>query len=248
MQRRCLTVAGFARYLTAMMTGLHTIWRGVKWGFGGLVLAGVGFTGSAYVSALFPTDGRPQSPASGPPIHVCSGTTHSDFAIPLALARSDVFGPMSDHIPANLPAETYVMMGWGDYRFFTEVPTLSHLRPGIAFGALIGRHETALRLQLISEASLQAYCRALPLDEQGQAAIARHILDTVAEPQTALPQSRFGLTYLKAYKRYGVFHTCNDWTARGLRQAGLPTARWHAPFAFSVTWPLRSLPEEWDES
>lgn len=71
---------------------------------------------------------------------------HTDFAIPLELAQSESFDPVTKYIPDNLSDEIYVMMGWGDHRFFTEVPTLSELRPGIALGALTGQHDTALRV------------------------------------------------------------------------------------------------------
>lgn len=229
------------------MTVIFWIWRGVKWGSGAIALAAVGFASLAFISAAFPTPGRAQLPADRPQVYICTGLTHSDFAVPVAVARSQILGPVSDHIPATLPEDIYVMMGWGDHRFFTEVHTLSQLRPGIALSALAGRHDTALRIQLITEASLQDDCRALPLDRQGQAAIARHIRETIAAPPTVLPESTFGLTYLQANQSYSPFHTCNDWASDGLRKAGLPTARWIAPFAFSVTWPLRSVPDEWDE-
>ncbi|MEL7039905.1 MAG: DUF2459 domain-containing protein [Pseudomonadota bacterium] len=231
-----------------MAVGIRWIWRGVVWGICAVLLSGAGFLVLAHVSAVFPVAGRAQVPAPGPAIYLCAGMAHTDFAVPLALARADAFGPIAAHAPANLPEDTYVMMGWGDYRFFTEVPTLSELRPQIAVAALAGRHETALRVQLIAETSLRAYCRALPLDRDGQAAIAAHIRGTIAVPQTVLPESEFGRIYLRANRRYGVFHTCNDWTKNALRKAGLPVARFNAPFAYSVTRPLQSVLQDRDET
>jgi len=130
------------------------------------------------------------------------------------------------------------MMGWGDYRFFTEVHSLAQLRPGIAVGALTGQHTTALRIIITNEHSLQSFCQTLPLDRQGQAKLAQHISETTTDPEVVLPESKYGIVYLKSEKHYGMFQTCNDWTSEGLRKAGLPTARFTAPFAFSVTWPL----------
>lgn len=223
---------------------MNRVWRGLKLGLALIALAGIGFVAMAYLSAALPTTGRSQTPTALPEIHLCTGMAHTDFAIPLALARSERFAPVSKHVPDNLPDDVFVMLGWGDYRFFSEVPTLSELRPGIAFGALTGQHDTALRIQLVSKAYMPEYCRPLPLDRQGQDAIAEHILETIVEPQIILPESTFGLTYLKSNKRYGVFHTCNDWTSDALHKAGLPTARWNAPFAFSVTLPLRSIADD----
>ncbi|MEM1086750.1 MAG: DUF2459 domain-containing protein [Pseudomonadota bacterium] len=181
-----------------------------------------------------------QASASGPAIHVCAGAVHTDFAVPIELARSERFGELADVIPETLPSDAYALMGWGDYRFFTEVPYASDLRPGVALGALLGRHQTALRIMFVREAGLPELCLELPLDAAGQGAIAQHILETVGEPEI-LSDSSDRMLYLKSNRRYGVFQTCNDWTSDALRQAGLPTARWIAPFAFSVTWPLRGL-------
>lgn len=223
-----------------MAIWLHRAWRGTKWALSIIVIAGCGFVSLALVSAAFPTDGRPQSPLAAPAIQLCAGKAHTDFAVPLQLARSDTFGPIANHLPGLADNDYFVLIGWGDYRFFTEVPTLSELRPDLALGALSGQHDTALRIQLIRTAYMPNYCRTLALDQQGQDAIAQHIRDSIAEPTIPLKGDPFGATYLKSNQRYGIFHTCNDWTSDALRKAGLPTARWNAPFAFSVTWPLQS--------
>lgn len=224
-----------------MAIWLHRAWRSVKWALGMIAIGGLSFISLALISATFPTDGRSQSPLAASAIQLCAGRTHTDFAIPLQLARSDAFGPIANHLPRSANDDYSVLIGWGDYRFFTEVPALSDLRPGLALGALSGQHETALRIQLISKAHMPNYCRTLALDQQGQDAIAAHIRESIAEPPIRLQGDSFGATYLKSNQRYGIFHTCNDWTSDALRKAGLPTARWNAPFAFSVTWPLRAL-------
>lgn len=221
---------------------VRIFWRGMKWGGGVVLLAAVCYFGLAGMSVLFPVQGRVQVASPGPPVFVCAGTVHTDFAVPVALAQSEAFGELAALVPEGLPPETYVLMGWGDYRFFTEVPYASDYRPGIALGALAGRHDTALRLIFVRAESLQSFCRELPLDVQGQAAIGGHIRETVGAIEV-MPASTFGVIYVKALKRYGVFYTCNDWTSDALRKAGLPTARWIAPFAVSVTWPLRGLDE-----
>ena len=225
-----------------MAKATRLIWRGIKWGFGALAVAGLCFVAFAWLSAFFVKVGRPQVPVAGPPIYVCAGAVHTDFAVPKELAASEAYGALASFIPDSLPDDTYVLMGWGDYRFFTEVPAASDLRPGIALGALSGRHQTALRLIFIRKSSLRDFCRELPLDKAGQDAISDHIRETVGIPEL-LPESSYGVIYLKSDMRYGVFQTCNDWTSYALRKAGLPVARWTAPFAFSVTWPLRVLSE-----
>ena len=224
-----------------MLIWLDRAWRGAKWALGMIVMAGLGFISLALFSAIFPTEGRQQSALAAPAIQLCAGRAHTDFAIPLQLAQSDAFGPITKQLPRNADDDYFVLMGWGDHRFFTEVPTLSKLRPGLALGALTGQHDTALRVQLISKTHMPYYCQTLALDQEGQYSIAQHIRDSVAEPTIPLQGDPFGATYLKSDKRYGIFHTCNDWTSDALQKAGLPTARWNAPFAFSVTWPLRSL-------
>lgn len=223
-----------------MVQLLKLVWKGAKIGLGLIGVAGIGFITLAFVSASFPTNGRSQSPPAIHTIQLCAGWAHTDFVIPLELARSDAFRPIGTYVPENLTDSEFVMIGWGDYRFFTEVPGFSDLRPTLALRALAGRHETALRIQIVSERNLPEHCSGLSLDKAGQNALAEHFRSSIADPETALSGSFAGLTYLKSHKSYGVFHTCNDWTSDAFRKAGLPAARWTAPFAFSVTWPINS--------
>lgn len=219
------------------MTVIWGILRGIKWAGLGLLAFLAVYIAAAIIAALFPSQGRAHLVADGRPIHLCAGVVHTDFAIPAEHATTDTYGPLASTIPTNLHPDVYALIGWGDYRFFTKVQTIQDLRPSIALGAIFGTHDTALRIILVREGNLPAYCRPLEIDAQGRSAIAEHIANTIAAPMELLPQGKFGERFILAKNRYNAFRTCNGWAAAALRKAGLPSARF-APFSFSVSWPL----------
>ncbi|MFN0194568.1 MAG: DUF2459 domain-containing protein [Aestuariivirga sp.] len=221
---------------------VRRIGRGAAWACGVLISAVTVYFGVAILSALFPSPGRTQSLAAGdPPVYVCGSLAHADIVMPL----EDDFVDWSKHFPVaanlELPANTYLAFGWGDLRFFREIPTWSDVKLSVAVAALAGLHPTALRVVAVMPPKNDPECRRIAVDRQGRQALAEHILSTL-HPEALTGKSAIEANsrfeaYALAKGTYSPFRTCNQWVADGLAAAGLPHAKF-APFSFSVLWPL----------
>lgn len=121
---------------------------------------------------------------------------------------------------------------------FRETPNWADVRPSIAFSALTGLNDTALRVIAVNPPANDPECVKLAVDRAGRQALIDHIRTTLADKAPAA-QDRLAAYYL-AKGRYSPLRTCNQWVAEGLAAAGLPHARF-APFSFSITWPLETL-------
>lgn len=185
--------------------------------------------------ALLPVSGRPQQADSEPYVYVCTSLAHADIVLPSRDPLIDWSVLFPTVARPDLPAGAYLAFGWGDLRFFREVPSWADVRPAIALGALAGLNDTALRVIAVSPPADDPECVRLTVDRAGRQALIDHVRATVSDT-TPAAQDRL-VAYYIAKGRYSPLRTCNQWVAEGLAAAGLPYARF-APFSFSITWPL----------
>lgn len=210
-----------------------------------LVGAGVAYVLAAIAFALLPQPGRHQAAdARDVPFFVCATLAHTDLVMPVRDPLVDWSRVFPQIAPPVMPLDGYVAFGWGDLAFYQATPRWADLRPGPALGALLGLGPSALHVVFVANPAGVEGCQPLALDGQGRAALVRHVLDTTrldgqgqAIPAVT-PVPGAGRGFYVSSARYSPWRTCNEWTAAGLRSAGVPTAYW-APFPFSVTWPLR---------
>lgn len=206
---------------------------------GAFVLYGV----LAWLSALFPLNGRPQeSDFAAPKILVCADEIHADFVLPMSLATER----WPDVVPWKPYAiehpEAVVWIGWGDYEFFQNVPQWGDLTFGIAVKAMLGMHQTAMVFVGRKDASTARDCVRLDLDNAGLSSLLEYIDASMQKDESGQRDvrrgDRAGEIYVMTARPYHALSTCNAWVADGLAQAGLQHA-FFAPFPFSVMWPLQ---------
>jgi uncharacterized protein (TIGR02117 family) len=221
------------------MRGLKRAARGAGWLLGGAAAICGAYAIAAWISAMLPLSGarHAESDVARFPIYLCADAIHTDFAIPMTATGTGGLDSVGAALPQGLPADTFVRLGWGDYDFFRKITTLDEFDPGVATGALLGLHRTAVRVMPISARDVETTCTAISLSAAGEAALLTHIADTLAPATPPLLPGRYGELYLPAHGRYSPFNTCNQWTANALGKAGLAHAAF-APFTFGVTWPL----------
>ena len=202
---------------------------------------------AAYVGVAALLMAWPANPAHGPAeastveAWVFSNGVHTDLVLPVRTATVDwsrVFAP-GDAKAAPADAE-FVAIGWGDREFFLHTPTWADLTARRAVGALLGGNRALLHVQWLRRPAPGKALRQLPLSEAQYAALVRYV-------QSALPGGRatpvagagYGANdaFYEALGGYHAFETCNTWTGRGLRAAGVPVSRW-TPFDFNVVWHL----------
>ncbi|MES2531034.1 MAG: TIGR02117 family protein [Pseudomonadota bacterium] len=213
----------------------------------GLMAAAGLYVGVAMMLMLWPaTSTSPQSVDAvdaAPPIeaYVLSNGVHTDYAFPIRSTVIDwtrVFAPTD--APEVPPDAEYIAIGWGDREFYLNTPTWADLTVARAFGALSGRNRALLHVTWLRRAQMSRGAYALPLSATQYARLVTHVRTmlpgNVAAPIAGAHYGREDAFY-EALGSYSAIETCNTWTGRGLRQAGIATGRW-TPFDLNVVWHL----------
>ena len=138
----------------------------------------------------------------------------------------------------------YVSFGWGDRGFYIDARTWSHLTPGIAFAALIGRGQTALHVGYASRSKVQVNGLAVVVSEAQYQLLVAYIRQSFAKASDGgillIPASGYwdSDAFYEAVGTYSAVATCNDWVRRALDHGGIRTAQW-SPFDLALFYQLR---------
>jgi uncharacterized protein (TIGR02117 family) len=211
---------------------------------GFMALVGL-YVATACALMFWPANAKSQQGKAAPEVQawVLSNGVHTDYVFPIRSAAVDwlqVF-PLQD-FRAPPPDAEFIAIGWGDREFYLNTPTWADLTASRAFGALSGGNRALMHVSYLRRGQLGHGAYALPLSQAQYAQLVGYV-------RTALPQGRAtpiaGAHYdnqdafYEANGGYNLFETCNTWTGRGLRQAGVAVSRW-TPFDFTVTWHLQA--------
>lgn len=170
-------------------------------------------------------------------VYVISNGVHTDIAVPTGSDLIDwttfldpgTFKPKPE---SDKPA--YIAFGWGDRGLYESVPTWSDLTASIAFRSMLLPTASAVHVTYF-EFGVRAGPNSIPIEisaDQYQVLIdgfkASFDLDASGSPQTLNCCFYPHLTdqFYASHRRYHLFDTCNLWTNRLLKVAGIPTARW----------------------
>lgn len=219
--------------------------RGLRWIAGALLalLALVGlYVGVAAALMLLPAN--TSAPAEPPNIeaYVLSNGVHTDLVFPVRSAAMDwtaLFDPRDAKAPP--PEAEFVAIGWGDRDFYLHTPTWADLTLRHAVGALFGANASLLHVTWLTRAQLRQGAYAMPLSQRQYLALVAHVRGSLPGGRAVtLPGAGYGPddAFYEAEGSYHLFETCNTWTGRGLRRAGVPVSRW-TPFDFNVVGQLQ---------
>ncbi|MFM9977007.1 MAG: TIGR02117 family protein [Sphingomonadaceae bacterium] len=171
-------------------------------------------------------DWRP--PAEGVRIFVASNGVHTGILVPVAAAGVDWRGRVT-----VTPETRWLLIGWGDRRFYLETPTWRDVRPGTALAALVGSGRTVLHVDRWRDFMPDDSIRPLTL----RPAEYRRLAAFIDAHFAAMPETLGGYgthdSFHAARGRYHALYTCNVWTADALRAAGVRAPRW-SPIADGV--------------
>ena len=172
---------------------------------------------------------------------VLSNGVHTDYVLPVRSILVDwqKLFPLSD-FRAPPPDAEFIAIGWGDREFYLHTPTWADLTVARALGALAGRNRALLHVSYLRRAQLGAGAYRLPLSLVQYARLVDYVRTALPEGQaTPVAGAHYDRqdAFYEANGGYHLFETCNTWTGRGLRRAGVKVSRW-TPFDFTVTWHL----------
>lgn len=195
-------------------------------GLGALVLC---YGVAALVGSAIPANRGWQPPAQGVTIYVADNGIHTDLVLPTRdfadLVRPEHF---ADPRQAGQPM---LMFGWGDRDFYLNTPRWSDVNPIRVLAALVGAGETVLHVTASPVPGVGPKLRAVRLRPEEYARLVAYVRGTFAGP----PVPGYGGrdAFYAARGGYSALGTCNEWSAGGLRAAGVRMGAW-TPFAFGV--------------
>jgi uncharacterized protein (TIGR02117 family) len=195
----------------------------------GLAAVAACYAVAALVGSAIPANREWQPPAHGVTIYVADNGIHTDLVLP-ARDFSDLVRPehFADPREAAQPMRTF---GWGDRDFYLNTPSWWDVNPIRVVRALVGAGETVLHVTASPEPTIGPKLRALRLRPEEYARLVRYVRGSFAGP----PVRGYGGrdAFYAAHGGYSALGTCNEWSAGGLRAAGVRMGAW-TPFAFGV--------------
>lgn len=140
-----------------------------------------------------------------------------------------------------------IELGWGDRRFYLEVPNWSDLRASTAIRALSGMDSTALHVRYTGAPAPGAPdAVALSLTSDAYARLVARLRQSIpTNPQgrpILIPGHHYGANdaFYEATGHYSLFMTCNEWVRGALSEAGVRTP-WWSPLDKPLFWQLRRV-------
>ena len=185
-------------------------------------------------------------------IFVRSNEVHTDLVLPVVCDAADIDWrrpfPFRDFW-GNVRGPQYVAIGWGNREFYVNTPTWAEFKLTSACGALFWPSETVLHVEYLGDVSPGESMRSVLLTREQYGRLAAFVEASIGETHESgaartASETSYGLRdrFYVASGRYHCFNTCNQWTGRGLKAAGVPTGIWTPLKPQVLCW----LPESGD--
>ncbi len=185
----------------------------------------------------------PPAGADARDVYVVNNHWHTGFVFPTSALTPSLRKLLSRFADAD-----YVEIGWGDDHFYRSAKSTS----GLAVQAMFVSKGSVLHVVPLSrppEVHYQEFVvdlYRLRLSEEGQLRLMEFVEASFArdESGTAIeiePGWLPGSWFYRANGHYSLFHTCNQWTADGLRTTGFPISPFYAAGADNVGWQIRTF-------
>lgn len=168
---------------------------------------------------------------NGVKIYIKTNGVHTDICLPVKHADKNwtEFIPLADFPKVKDP--TYISIGWGDKGFFLDTPTWDDLTFSTAFKAAFLPSETAMHVQYLSkEPQVSTTTKQKFISEIKYRSLCDFITDSfkpsVDKNVMLIPFKGYWSddNFYEAQGSYHLFNTCNAWTNRALKIAGVKTS------------------------
>lgn len=167
-------------------------------------------------------------------IFIRSNGVHIELVLPLKTKGKDWSEEISIN-PKIASSVRYISFGWGDKMFYYNTPEWSDLTFKTAFKALFLKSESVLHVGYYTSVRANKLCKAIAVSEEQYQIIANYIESGFRKGNKQnkiliddLKYSEFDCFY-EANGSYNLFFTCNTWTNKCLKEAGLKASLW-TPF------------------
>ena len=169
-------------------------------------------------------------------LFIRSNDIHTDIVMPtviedIGIDWSNVFPP--EHFQGAVRNSPFVAVGWGDRGFFVETPQWADLKCSTLINALFLPSESVLHVEYLDDVEPGEYMQEVLVTREQFRQLAAFVRSTVgATDGGGMTKTATEVTYGSAVRfyvscgHYHLFNTCNQWTGRGLKCAGLPVGLW----------------------
>ncbi|AWK87283.1 TIGR02117 family protein [Azospirillum thermophilum] len=196
--------------------------------------------GGTAVGGMAAGGGSDAATAESVEMFVCGNGVHTDLVLPAVTPAMDWVEELAaGPFPATERWVTHFAFGWGDRAFYLQTRRWSDLSPATALSALVGGGPSVMHVTALRSPAGSPDCGRLLLGEERYRALVDHVRGSFRRTGDGavmpLPGSGYGPTdlFFEAVGQYSPILTCNEWTGRGLRAAGVAVGAW-TPFAGGV--------------
>ncbi|MDA3938875.1 MAG: DUF2459 domain-containing protein [Spirochaetia bacterium] len=191
------------------------------------------------LGAVIPVNQGRRTPSEGKFIYLVNNGYH----IALVLPRDSCPYPETFDTPLNLTGKGgYFYFGWGDRQFYLGTPTVLNIDWSMAVKALFIPSSSVLEVLYLHTISPELPgVTSLVVTNDELKNLYQYIKAAIMESEKMPEQILFeeidqafqGSIFFEANGSYSLFNTCNNWTSKGLNQAGINTHLW-TPFTWGV--------------
>ncbi len=192
------------------------------------------------ITSLIPVNTNQPDTGRDYTIYVRSNGVHTDFIMPVnnnLVNWLDLVDPA--HTRAGAVNLKYVAFGWGDLEFYENTPEWNDLTPGVAFKALFLDSPAAMHVKFKHYVIGDDRTIPIKVTSEQYLALAEYITNTFTLDENGAPINIRGLhyemndTFYHANGSLSMLNTCNTWTNKGLKRAGMPASLW-TPFTEGI--------------
>jgi uncharacterized protein (TIGR02117 family) len=218
--------------------------------FAAFLVAGLAALPLLYVFAALFLGAIPANPGwreadRGVTIFVRSNGVHTWIMVPKVTPEMD-WRPLTPGAHLKDPrwgAGNHVALGYGNRQFYLETPTWGDLTMKNAFYAAFGSGRSLMHADHDHDPRPNDHQRPIVLTHEEYAKLAAFLRASFQRDAKGRTLPLLGRGYgssdmfYEAVGPYNAVLTCNEWTGRALRHAGVSTGLW-TPFAQSIMWRL----------
>ena len=210
-----------------------------------LLLLPFGYLLAALLLGAIPANVAWQEPGQGVTIFVRTNGVHTWIVVPKVNAVMDwrPYAPGEHLRDPRWGAADHLAFGYGNREFYLNTPTWADLSPRTAALALFGTGPSLLHVEHDHRPGEDEWTRAMTITPGQYRRLADYIRRRFQLDSTGRTMPLLGRGYnewdmfYEANGGYSFLFTCNEWTGRALRYAGIRTGAW-TPFSQSIMWRL----------
>ncbi len=200
-----------------------------------LVLVVTCYVAAGLVGGAIPVNRGWRPPERGVRVYVESNGIHTGLVMPVVAGGVDwnATFPAADIADPRYAGLGWVAVGWGDRAFYVGTPHWSDVRPLTVLHAASGSTRTVLHVEHVGEPPAGDDDRAITLTPDQYRRLAAHVRASLGPGGKVAPGYGAYDVFYDGRGTYNALVTCNEWTGRALRQAGVRVGAW-TPFPVDV--------------